>query len=95
MSENESPSDYYPKQSRWMRGLCTLIILLGYGFSEALLWFLAIVQFFWCLFRRDPNVFIQEFGVSLVKWNASAIAYCLWDSDSAPFPFSSWPKSSD
>ena len=28
MSENEAPSDYYPKQSRWLRALCKVIFLM-------------------------------------------------------------------
>ena len=92
MTDGHEPSDYYYKQNRWLRALCTIVILFGYGFSEALLWFLAIFQFFWYLFKSEPNIFIQDFGSSLIRWNGSAIGYCLWKQDDAPFPFSSWPK---
>jgi hypothetical protein len=95
MSKEDIPSDYYPRRNKWVKALFTLVILFGYGFSEAILWFLTILQFFWTLFKAEPNFHIQKFGSSLIKWNGSAIAYCLLKSNEAPFPFSSWPDGND
>ena len=91
MSLNEKPNDYYPRRSKWIRALYTIVILVGYGFSEAVLWFLAGIQFISVIFRGEPNLFIFDFSDGLTKWNTSAISFCLWRTESPPFPFSRWP----
>lgn len=94
MSTNEKPDDYYPNRSKWVRALYTIVILVGYGFSEALLWFLAGIQFLFVIFKGEPNTFIHDFSDGLAKWNTSAIKFCLWRTDKPPFPFSRWPDGS-
>jgi hypothetical protein len=91
MSPDEKPTDYYPSRSKWVRALYTIVILVGYGFSEALLWFLAVVQFISVIFRGEPNLYIYDFSDGLTKWNTSAISFCLWKTEKPPFPFSRWP----
>lgn len=91
MSPDENPNDYYPSRSKWIRALYTLVILVGYGFSEALLWILAVIQFFSVVFRGEPNIYIVNFSDGITKWNSSAILFCLWKTERPPFPFSHWP----
>ena len=91
MSDDSELTDYYPRQRKWLRALFMLVVLVGYGFAEALLWFLTLVQFFWVLFRGEPNQYIQQFANKLVKWTSSAILFCLWKTNMPPFPFSPWP----
>lgn len=91
MSNDDIPGDYYPRRSKWLRALFVVIILVGYGFAEALLWFLALVQFLWTVFKAEPNHHIQDFGDRLINWTSTAISYCLWKTDLPPFPFSPWP----
>ena len=92
MSPDQKPSDYYPSRGKWVRTLYTIVILVGYGFSEALLWFLAVIQLLSVIFRGEPNSYIYEFSDSLGKWSSSAISFCLWKTERAPFPFSNWPN---
>ena len=94
MTPDEKPNDYYPSRSKWVRAIYTIIVLVGYGFSEALLWFLAVVQFFSVVIRGEPNVYILNFSGGLVKWNAAAISFCLFTTEKPPFPFSRWPEDS-
>ncbi len=91
MLENDKVEKYHPKAGKLTRAVFTVVVLLCYGFSEALLWFLSIFQFVWYIFKGSPNDFIIEFGSSLAKWNSQAVKYCLFIDDKAPFPFSSWP----
>lgn len=91
MIEDEDPSDYYPRRRKWLRGIIVLIVLVGYGFAEAVIWFLAFIQFFWALFKGEPNQHIQRFAVKLIKWTSMAISFCLCTNDLPPFPFSPWP----
>ena len=89
--EDDNSIDYYPRRSKWVRAIFVIVVLIGYGFAEALLWFLALVQFFWTLLKAEPNQHIQRFAIRLIKWTSSAISFCLWKTDRPPFPFSSWP----
>ena len=76
MTDDGNPSDYYPRRSKWLRAIFVLVILIGFGFAEALLWFLALVQFFWVVFKSEPNEHIQKFAGRLIKWVSSAISFC-------------------
>ena len=91
MTKNEDLNDYYPRRSKWLRAIFIVVVLIGYGFMEALLWFLALVQFFWVIFKGEPNLNIQQFSVKIISWTSSAISFCLWKTDTPPFPFSPWP----
>ena len=91
MTDYREPSDYYPRRSKWLRAIFIVIVLIGFGFAEALLWFLALVQFIWVLFKGEPNLYIQGFATGLMKWTSNAILFCLWKTDMPPFPFSQWP----
>lgn len=92
MSPDEKPNDYYPSRRKWVRALYTIVILIAFGFSEAILWFLAVLQFLFVIFRGEPNVYIHDFTDGLTKWVVSAISFCLWKTEKPPFPFSNWPN---
>ncbi len=91
MAKNEDLNDYYPRRNKWMRAIFIIVVLIGFGFAEALLWFLALVQFVWVVFKTEPNLHIQKFCGKLIRWTSSAISFCLWKTDNPPFPFSPWP----
>ncbi len=91
MVDEGEQTDYYPRRSNWLRAILIIIVLIGYGFGEALLWFLALIQFFWIVIKSEPNPHIQRFAGRLIKWTSAAISFCLWKSDKAPFPFAPWP----
>ena len=94
MGDNMEPTDYYPRRSKWLRAIFIIVILFGYGLGEAILWFLALVQFFWILLKSEPNKQIQTFADTLINWTSIAISFCLWKTDKPPFPFSSWKDDS-
>ena len=94
MSDQGNPIDYYPRRSKWVRAVFSIVVLFGYGFAEALLWFLTLLQFLWVGFKAEPNEHIQRFSGRLITWTSTAIAFCLWKSDLPPFPFTSWPDES-
>ena len=94
MINDDEPTDYYPRRSKWIRAIYTLVVLIAFGFAEALLWFLALIQFFWVLFKVEPNRHIQGFAGKLIKWTSIAISFCLWRTDMPPFPFTKWPEDS-
>ena len=91
MSLDSKPNDYYPNRSKWTRAFYAIVTLVGYGFSEAILWILTVIQILSVVFKAEPNKYISDFSNSLIKWNSSAISFCLWKNDKPPFPFSRWP----
>ena len=54
----------------WMRGLFMLVLIIGFAVGQWLLNLLALVQFLWLLFAREPNGFLARFGNSLAIWLA-------------------------
>ena len=94
MIDEHDTDDYYPRQKKWLRSIFIIVILFGFGFAEALLWFLTLIQFFWVLFKSEPNLHIQRFGDKLIKWTSNAISFCLWKTNLPPFPFGPWPNDS-
>ena len=94
MTDDADQMDYYPRRKKWLRAIFIIVLLFGYGFAEALLWFLATIQFFWVIFKAEPNQHIQRFGDKLIKWTSAAISFCLWKTNLPPFPFAPWPDDS-
>ena len=91
MADEDNLTGYYPRRRKWLRAVLVIVVLVAFGFVEALLWFLAIVQFFWVIFKAEPNQNIKNFAEKLIKWTSTAISFCLWKTDNAPFPFSQLP----
>ena len=94
MIEDDNLTDYYPRRSKWLRAIFIIVILIAFGFAEALLWFLTLIQFFWVIFKGEPNKYIQSFAIRLIKWTSQAISFSLWKTDLPPFPFSALPDES-
>ena len=94
MINDNEPTDYYPRRNKWLRAICIVVILVAFGFAEALLWFLALIQFFWVIVKSEPNEHIQSFAYKLSKWTSNAISFSLWRTDMPPFPFTKWPDDS-
>ena len=78
-------------QDVWMRGLFMLLFMIAFSAGVWLLNLLAIVQFLWLLFAREPNQPIARFGNSLSIWLAEVGAFLVCAKDSRPFPWRPWP----
>jgi hypothetical protein len=75
----------------WARGLFMLLLMIGFAIGQWLLNVLAIVQFLWLLFAREPNQPIARFGNSLSIWLAEVGRFLCGASDDKPFPWIPWP----
>ena len=89
--EVKAPEDKPSTSDVWMRGLFMLVFMIGFTVGQWLLNLLAVVQFLWLLFAREPNEFLARFGNSLSIWLAEIGRFLSCASDEKPFPWRSWP----
>ena len=79
----------------WMRGLFMLIFMVLLNVATTILGVLAIVQFFWLLFKGEKNDGLTNFGRSLGNWFRDVIRFQTVQSDVKPFPWAEWPTEED
>jgi hypothetical protein len=79
------------RSSAWKRGLFMLLFAVALGVGQSLLILLAVVQFLWLLFAREPNQFLVRFGSSLSVWFADVARFLSCATDEMPFPWKHWP----
>jgi len=65
--------------------------MIGFGVGQWLLYLLAVVQFLWLLFVREPNQFLVRFGGTLAAWLSEVGQFLSCASDDKPFPWRPWP----
>lgn len=79
----------------WLRGLWMLLFALFFAVAEALLWLLALVQFFWMLFAKARNQPIADFGEDVADWVGRITRFQTGASEDRPFPFAKWGKADE
>jgi hypothetical protein len=89
--ETKAPDAKPTMRDVWMRGLFMLILIIGFAVGQSLLNLLALVQFLWLLFAREPNEFLARFGNSLAIWLAEVGRFLTCATDDKPFPWRPWP----
>jgi hypothetical protein len=90
--ETKAPDGKPTARDVWMRGLFMLILIIGFTIGQWLLNILAIVQFLWLLFAREPNQPLAGFGNTLAIWLADAGRFLACATDEKPFPWRQWPN---
>ena len=88
--ETKAPNDKPSTSDVWMRGLFMLLFMIGFAVGQWLLNLLAVVQFLWLLFAREPNQLIAGFGNSLAIWLAEIGRFLTCATDDKPFPWRPW-----
>jgi len=91
--ETKAPEGKPTTRDVWMRGLFTLLFMIGFAVGVWLLNLLAIVQFVWLLAAREPNLFIARFGSSLSIWLTEIGRFLICATNAMPFPWRPWPDS--
>ena len=71
-----------------IRGLQMLLFGFLINLGLTVISFLAFVQFFWLLIKREKNLFIADLASGLRNWFGQAIQFMLASSDYKPFPWS-------
>jgi Domain of unknown function (DUF4389) len=87
----KAPDDQTSASDVWMRGLFMLLLMIGFAIGQWLLNLLAIVQFLWLLFVREPSLALASFGNSLSIWLAEVGRFLTCASEEKPFPWRPWP----
>jgi len=90
----ENPSQIQATGSRdvWKRGLFMLLFAIAFGIGQIVLNAIAVVQFLWLLFTREPNRRLSQFGLSLSKWLAEVAQFQCCATEEKPFPWRDWPS---
>lgn len=83
--------EYASKRGIWKRGLFMLLFAVAFGIAQTLLNLLAVAQFLWLLFAREPNQFLLRFGRSLSVWFADVALFLSCTTEDMPFPWKNWP----
>jgi Domain of unknown function (DUF4389) len=90
--ETKAPDGKSTARDVWMRGLFMLLLIIGFTIGQWLLNILAIVQFLWLLFAREPNQLLSGFGNTLAIWLAGVGRFLACATDEKPFPWRPWPN---
>lgn len=95
--DNDTMIDRDPTADRWSsevwkRGVFMLLFMLAFGIAQTLLNLLAVVQFLWLLFTKEPNQVLRRFGKSLSAWLAETALFLCCDTEQKPFPWTDWPN---
>jgi hypothetical protein len=89
--ETKMPDDKASTWDVWMRGLFMFLFMIGFAIGQWLLNVLAVVQFLWLLFAREPNHLLARFGNTLSIWLAEIGRFLSCATDDKPFPWTPWP----
>ena len=79
--------------SHWLRALIMLLFFIAARLVTLLVGVLAIVQFCFVLSSYKPNGNLLRFGKSLGAYLLEITEFLTYNSESRPWPFSSWPIS--
>jgi hypothetical protein len=76
----------------WPRAGFTVVFLILFACGQTLFQATAIIQLIWFLIAKEPNPFLQRFGVSLGRWLAEVARFVFMESNEKPFPWAAWPS---
>ena len=85
--ETKAPDGKPATRDVWLRGLVMFLFIIAFGFGVWVLNFLAIAQFLWLLFARQPNQLIALFGNALSVWLAEIGRFLMAATEEKPFPW--------
>lgn len=88
--QEPSTDEGFDNRNVWMRGLWMVVLAIFFGFAEALLLLLALVQFLWMLLGKEKNRPIADFGGDLSDWLARVARFQTGATEDRPFPFAKW-----
>jgi len=82
-------------KDKWLRGLFMLILTVCGWIAVYIVLVIAIFQFIWSLFSTGCKEDLLPFSKSLTQYLTQILQYLTYASDVKPFPFSSWPTTTE
>ena len=79
----------------WLSGLFMLLFMIAFWVGQVLLNLLAVVQFLWLLFAREPNQLLVRFASALSTWFSDVTRFLSCATEEKPFPWIEWPDADD
>jgi len=75
----------------WLRALFMVFFAVAYGISETIVTFVVIIQFLIILLTGRANERLLRLGNNLSSYIYQIVRFQTFNSETQPFPFSSWP----
>ena len=75
----------------WMRGLFIIIFGVIFYFLIGIIWLLVIFQFVTKVITGNLNEQLEKFSSGLTQYALQILDYVTFQSETRPFPFSSFP----
>lgn len=79
----------------WIRGLYMILFFIIYSIVELIAFAIAIFQFAFLLFTREPSDRLTEFGDDITVYIYQIWQFLTVNSEERPWPFAPWPDSAD
>lgn len=89
----EAGTNEFPSNRIWWRLLYMTVLVLVYSLSRLVVCAIMIFQFFWALFKKEPNHRLDKLSQSLATYTYQIVSYLTFVSDDLPFPLDGeWPR---
>ena len=85
------PSEIETHGSIWIRLLYMVLFMMIFGIAEFILYLTAAVGFVFRVFGKPINARVRNVGHSIALYIKQIADYLSFNSETAPFPFDSWP----
>ncbi len=78
-------------QAAWTRGLFMLMFFVLLELAKVVAGMVVVLQFLFTIFTTQTNENLLRFGGSLTRYIYQSWSFLTYNSETKPFPFSSWP----
>lgn len=83
--------DARPSGSMWLRFLYMVLFAVIFSLIETIVFLTAFTALIFMLFSRSVPLVLVNFGRSLAQYAEQIIRFLTFNTETYPFPFSSWP----
>ena len=89
--EKKGKLDNQTFQERLAKGLALILFIVLFDLVEVVVVLVAVVQYIMLLATGNTMPSLRELGMSLGGYLKEIVAYLTFETDTKPYPFSSWP----
>lgn len=92
VNEEQVRAELYVRPSPWQRLLAMVVLGMGFGVAQSIMFLIALFQFIWTFAGKEPNEELLDFSKSLTKWIVQTSEFLTFISEDRPFPWAKWPE---